>query len=278
VIPNRCRLLAAIPPIHPSTVKLLRLADGPSQDLAHIVALLRGGAVSAADLTRAANSPLFETRYEIRDPLQALVYLGLERIKALVATTAIRDLAHAAHSGLKYVYWRHNLATALICQKLSASVKLPSERCYIAGLIHDAGRLVLLAVFPEYERFGLLADPRKEDLLATERRLFGWTHTEAGRWLLAQWGFPIEMQNVAAFHEDPAAAPNCDRAVIGLARASSHIADLIGMSAFPTVRDGQLREIAVNLSEIAGEGLSVDLADIMEWVVTRVNGIELSLC
>jgi HD-like signal output (HDOD) protein len=275
-MPNRCQLLAAIPPIHPSTVKLLRLADGPSQDLAQIVALLRSGAVPAADLTRAANSPLFESRYEIRNPLQALVYLGLERLKALVATTALRDLADAAHSGLKYAYWRHNLATALICQKLSAPVKLSSERCYMAGLIHDVGRLVLLAVFPEYERFGLLADPRTEDLPATERRLFGWTHTEAGRWLLAQWGFPIEMQNVAAFHEDPAAAPNCDRAVIALAHAGSHIADLIGMSAFPAVRDDQMREIAVNLSEMPGEGLSVDLVEIMEWVVTKVNGIELS--
>jgi hypothetical protein len=43
------------------------------------------------------------------------------------------------------------------------------------------------------------------------------------------------------------------------------------------VREGQLREIAFNLSELAGDGLSVDLADIMEWVGTRVNGIELSL-
>jgi PAS domain S-box-containing protein len=77
--------------------------------------------------------------------------------------------------------------------------------------------------------------------------------------------------------DDPAAAPNCDRAVIALAHAGSHIADLIGMSAFPAVRDDQMREIAVNLSEMPGEGLSVDLVEIMEWVVTKVNGIELSL-
>ena len=276
-MPNRCQLLAAIPPIHPGAVQLLRLAGGPSQDLGHIVGLLRSGAVPADELTRAANSPLFVCRYEIRNPLQALVYLGLERIKALVATTAMRDLADAARGGLKYVYWRHNLATAIICQRLSASVKLPSERCYMGGLIHDVGRLALLAVLPEYEHFGLLADPMTEDLPATERKLFGWTHDEAGRWLLAQWGFPIELQNVAAFHENPAAAPSCDRAVIGLVHAGSQIADLVGMSAFPSGRDGRLREAAFSLSEIAGEGLSVDIADIAEWVVAKVNGIELSL-
>lgn len=186
-IPNRRQLIAAMPPIHPSAVQLMRLAEGPSQDLGQIVALLRNGAMPAAELTRAANSALFPTRYEIRNPLQALVYLGLERIKALVATATLRDLADASHSGLKCAYWRHSLATAIICQRLSTLVGLPCEKCYIAGLLHDVGRLLLLAALPGYEHFEQVAASRTEDLARAERTLFGWTHTEAGRWLLGQW-------------------------------------------------------------------------------------------
>jgi HD-like signal output (HDOD) protein len=274
---NRRRLLAAVPPFRPVAVELLRLVEDPNQDLARIVALVRSDAVMAADLMRAANSPLFGSRYEISNPLHALAYLGLERIKALVATTAMKALADATHSPLTYACWRHNLATALICQDLSAALNLPSERCYIGGLIHDIGRLALLVAFPEYEYCGNLADSRAQDLLATEQWLFGLNHAEAGCWLLSQWGCPIEMQNVAAFHENPAEAPNCDRAAVSLVHAGSQLADLMGMSVFPCGRQSQLPEIAADLSEIAGEGVSVDMADIAEWVATRVNGIELSL-
>src|ERR1019366_4710099 len=104
----------------------------------------------------------------------------------------------------------HNLATALICQRLSANACLPSERCYVAGLIHDIGRLALLRVFPEYERAMTLAEFSGDDLLAAERDLFEVDHAEAGRWLLSQWGCPIELQNVAAWHESPPKAAACD--------------------------------------------------------------------
>ena len=274
---NRRRLLSAVPPFRPVAVQLLRLVEGPTQDLARIVALLRSDAVMAAELMRAANSPLFGSRYEIKSPLQALVYLGLDRVKALVATSAMKALADATNSGLTRACWRHNLATALICQKLSASASLPSENCYIGGLIHDIGRLALLAVFPEYAHSLTLAGSTTPDLLTTETELFGLNHAEAGCWLLSQWGCPIEMQNVAAFHENPTESPNCDRAVVSLVRAGSQLADLMGMSVFPGGRHSQLPEISSNLSEIAVEGLSVDIADITEWVATRVNGIELSL-
>jgi HD-like signal output (HDOD) protein len=272
---NRSQFIAAIPPIHPSAVQLMRLAEGPSQNLGQIVALLRSGAIPAAELTRAANSPLFPTRYEIRNPLQALVYLGLERVKALVATAAMRDLADAARGDLKHACWHHSLATAIICQRLSPMVSLPPEKCYLAGLIHDVGRFLLLAAVPEYEYLGENAAPRTEDVAKAERSQFGWSHTEAGRWLLGQWGFPLEMQNVAAFHEDPAAAPKSDRAVIALVHAGSDMADMIGMSAFPDVRGTRLRQMPCHLPEV-GEGVTVDLRDIMDWVSTKVNGIELS--
>ena len=48
--------------------------------------------------------------------------------------------------------WRHNLATALICQRLSGALSIPEANGYTAGLIHDIGQLALLDVFPAYEK------------------------------------------------------------------------------------------------------------------------------
>ncbi|MEO8592044.1 MAG: HDOD domain-containing protein [Candidatus Solibacter sp.] len=277
VMLNRRQLLTAVPPFRPVAVKLLTLVEGPSLHLAQIVGLLRSDAVISAELIRAANSPLFGSRFEIRSPLQALVYLGLDRVKALVVTTAMKSLADATHGKLTVCCWRHNLATALICQKFSTDVNLQSERCYIGGLIHDIGRLALLSAFPEYQTLGMPAVSGAHDALSAEKNLLGLDHAEAGRWLLSQWGCPLELQNVAGFHENPAEAPNCDRALVSLVWAASHLADSMGMSAFPSTEPVQWPAIVSILSELAGEELTVDIEEIAEWVAARVNGIELNL-
>ena len=169
---------------------------------------------------------------------------------------------------LTHSCWRHNLATALICQRLSSTVDLEPERCYVAGLIHDIGCLALLRVFPEYEQAMILAGNSGEDLLAAERDLFDLDHAEAGRWLLSQWGCPIELQNVAALHELPPAANTRDGALIGLVRSGSHLADLMKMSVFPCAPQVELPEIAGEFPEAVRQQILDDYAETADWVVT----------
>jgi putative nucleotidyltransferase with HDIG domain len=275
VVSIRRRMLTEVPPFRPVAVKLLGMVGNPAH-LAQIVGLLRSDAVISTELIRAANSPLFPIRHEIKSPNEALVYLGLDRVRALVVTIALKAMFDAAHGKLKVACWRHNLAVALICQKLSGSVNLSSEACYMGGLIHDIGRLAFSKVFPEYEEWGMLTASGTQDSNSAERERFGLNHAEAGRWLLSQWECPIELQNVAGFHECPAEAPDCDRAVVGLVHAGSQLADLIGMSVFPC-EPVPLPAITSALSEITGEELLVDVAEMAEWVASEVNGVEVSL-
>jgi putative nucleotidyltransferase with HDIG domain len=274
---DRSRLLVAVPPFRPVAMRLMRLVGDSTQSLAPIVSLLRSDAVLTAEVLHLANSPMFACRAEIKNILQALSLLGLERINALIVTTALKSLVDKKHSVFTQSCWRHNLATALLCRRLAAPAGLPREECYVAGLLHDIGRMAMLRAYPEYERTLLLAASKGEDLMAVERESIGFDHCDAGSWLLSQRQFSAELQMVAAKHEDaptPENPPNCLACLVG---TSSKLADSIGLSVFASPSHPGVPEIAETCSERVRYHILSEFQDIVEWVMTRVNGIEQDL-
>lgn len=272
---QRARLLKEVPPFRPVAIQLLNLMSDVSQPLARMVNLLRADAVLTAEVLRLANSPLLGCRSEIKNILQALAFLGTDRVNSMIVTTAMRGLAAPAIGRLGRACWRHNLATAVICERLASSLRMNAERGYMCGLVHDIGRLALLRAFPNYEQALTEAAAQGKNLLAIEKGLYGMDHTEAGRWLLAQWGCPLEMQMVAAQHENPAMAAGRDRELICLIAASSLLADLMDFCEFTELPKAELAKIMEMIPEANGH--MADFPALNEFVATRVNGIELSL-
>jgi HD-like signal output (HDOD) protein len=271
---QRARLLKEVPPFRPVAVQLLNLVSDISQPLARVVSLLRTDAVLSAEVLRLANSPLMGCRSEIRNILQALAFLGMDRVNSLIVTTSMRSLVNPAGGNLPRACWRHNLATAVICERLAESLRINHERGYMSGLIHDIGRLALLRAFPNYEKELGEAAAEGRNLLATEKRLYGMDHAEAGRWLLAQWGCPLDLQIVASLHENPAAATGRDRDLVCLVGAASQLADLMDFCEFDTPRSDLAKVVEMIPGAIAQ---LTDFPALTEFIATRVNGIELSL-
>lgn len=271
------RLLVEVPPFRPVAMRLMKLVGDSTHSLAPIVALLRSDAVLTTDVLQLANSPLFGCKVEIKNILQALSLLGLERIKALIVTTALKSLVDKKRSVFTQSCWRHNLATALICQWMAAGAGLQREECYVAGLLHDIGCMAMLRAFPEYEQAMVLAAAQGEDLHIAEKERFGFDHCEAGSWILAQREFSTELQIVAAEHEDSGTPGSRRNGMASLVGAASKLADSIGLSVFPSPSHAGLPEIAATCSEKAGKQILTEFPEIAEWVITKVNGIEQDL-
>lgn len=272
---RRARLLNEVPPFRPVAVQLLNVVSDISQPLANVVSLLRTDSVLTAEVLRLANSPLMGCRAEIKNILQALAFLGLERVNSLIITTAMRGLSAGAGGSMTRSCWRHNLATAVICEKLAPSIGVNVERGYMAGLIHDIGRLALLKAFPDYEKALTDAAAEGKNLIATERSLYGMDHGEAGRWLLSQWGCPIDLQTVASKHEKPATVVGPDKPLVCLVGAASHLADLMDFAEFSGAPKTELSNIGDLIPNAASQ--LADFPSLTEYVATRVNSIELSL-
>jgi len=197
------RLKAEVHPFRPVALQLLRMIGDPAVGFGRVASLVQTDPVLSMELLKIANSPLFPARVPIGSVLQAIVFLGCDRVSALVLTTCLKALVGRRSSDFIRACWRHSLATAMICQRLSEAMGIAESSGYTAGLVHDIGQFAMLHSFPAYEQALAAAEEGGIDPRDIERELFGVDHGEAGRWLLSQWGCPLELQNVAAKHENP---------------------------------------------------------------------------
>src|SRR5205809_1237731 len=113
---------------------------------------------------------------------------------------------------------------ANIIAKHESFPKNVCDSSLIGGLLHDVGKLVLVANCPE-EYNEVLTGARKDGVACYERQrqVFGATHSEVGAYLLWLWGLPDEMCKAVAFHHKPA-----DCSVTSFtAAAAIHVADAL---------------------------------------------------
>ena len=277
VLEMRHRLEEEVPPFRQVAVQLLHLAGDPTVSMGRIVNLLHTDPVLTLGVLRVANSPLFASRQEITDARQAAMYLGLNLVRSLAVTAAMRGLFDTCPNPPALAYWHHSLATALTCKKMSALVGILPEYAYTAGLLHDVGQLGLMRLFPGYAQTIGRAVEGGESLIDAEARVFGIDHCQAGQWLLSQWRLPLELQNVAAGHERPSSGAAHDRDLITLVHAGSLAAEFMGLAVIPPARDIEPQDIAAAFAEERRQGLLESLPELVEWALVNVNGIETSL-
>src|SRR5262249_55064236 len=194
--------LKNLPPFRPVAATLVRLTSRTNIPIGEVQRVLRTDLAFSAEVLRLANSALIGSRAEIHTVRHAIEILGLERIKAISLTIALRDLLPSVkNNGFLKECWRYNLATAVICEWLARPVGLDPDSCYTAGLITEIGRLAILQAFPKEYELGVLSIEQFDfDLLRCEKTLFEIDHCEAGAWLLDHWDFPTDLREAVERH------------------------------------------------------------------------------
>lgn len=195
-----------LPPFHPVALRLMRATSSDNVSLAEVAALVRCDATFAVQILRLANSPLFGFQRQIDSVVLAIGLLGTERVRGLALTIALqRLLGGLPPLGAVRICWRHNLACAMIAEELAPAVMAASDTAYSAGLVHDLGRLALLASDPEgYSALLERAEADPSRICLLERETFGIDHCQAGAELMELWDFPPALCKIAATHHDPA--------------------------------------------------------------------------
>ena len=269
--------LQDLPPYRPVARRLMMLTARDDVPLPLVREVLCTDAAFAAEVLRLANSPLIGMRGEITSILQAVAMLGFERIKSLAVTLALRAfMTTGAPSDALRGCWRHNLATAILCERLARFVQLDRDLCYTAGLLHDIGRLALLrAGSKEYERILFQEDNDGFDMIEFEKSVFDIDHCQAGAWILEQWDFPKELRQVAALHHQRPA----DGAVglLPVVYAGWRIAELLGFSVGSQPARGDISDISAALPDPARQQVIAEFDGFAEEVAFKINAIECSL-
>jgi HD-like signal output (HDOD) protein len=204
---SRVRCLPSIPAMYLELISALRSPETSGQMLAKIIG--KDMAMSAKVL-QLANSAYFGVRRHLSDLSDAVLFLGLDTIGSLAFSLGVFSAFDAPHFREFEVaaVWEHSLATAALARRIMNSEgasKRATDDAVMAGLLHDAGKLVFASECAgEYRAvFELMRASRLTDSEA-EREVFGAAHPEVGAYLLRLWGLPDGVTEAVAFYESPA--------------------------------------------------------------------------
>jgi len=242
-----------------------------------VAELIRADTAFTAEVLTLVNSPLLGCRQEIGSILHAVAILGLERVKSLVMTVALRDMLSAS-LGVPALHrcWRHCLACALIAEEFAAAAWLDKDKAYTAGLLHDAGRLGLLMAYPDdYTRLLEIADSTGRDVRVCENAFFGMDHCEAGKELVAEWRLPPGFTEIALHHHDPITA---DERVefLQIVKVACRTADILGFQVAGPAAAATLDELRAAAPESFRDRLRSERA-LMLSIAGKINAVECSL-
>jgi putative nucleotidyltransferase with HDIG domain len=158
---------------------------------------------------------------------EAVFYLGVRQIRQLTMVTPIIEDFQRLSKQCSFPwrdFWQHCIGTAILTREVSSAVQSLSDECdYVAGLVHDVGKIVMAWSFPEhFAEIHRQAAQGTTDLIELENQILGLDHAELGALYLERHRLPDLLIKSARYHHQPEKAEGCEVIV-----ASVQIADLL---------------------------------------------------
>ena len=269
-------LLLGLPSLPTVAARLLGMMGRPDVNLKEVSNLIVSDAALTGEILRMSNSAMFSARGEVRSILQALAVLGTEKVKGLACTVALRSyLGNALQIPALKRCWRHNLATAVVSAEIADWAREDSGEAYTAGILHDIGRLGLIAIDPaRYLQVLDKAAIHGGDLCHHERETYGLDHTVAGEWLASSWGLPLFIRNAIRDHHLPLDNPS--DTVTGFICYGCSISDDLG---FPILESQERTDAPIwnfldRLPPAQRDRLNINVPELQILIASRVNALE----
>ena len=231
------------------------MVNDPNSDIVQIGNIISQDPDLTARLLRLVNSSYYGFETPVDTVSRAIIMVGLRDLQSMIwASSAVETFNHLPPSDANMAgFWRHSIFCAVTARILARECHiLHPERLFVAGLLHDIGRLLIFHKLPEQAQ--LILDREKQsvncDITEIERDILGYDHAEIGRALCESWGLPEALAYSIGGHHHPGTDENykLESAILHVANIMAHALEMGEEDSFQKGADKDAWNL-LNLSE-----------------------------
>jgi HD-like signal output (HDOD) protein len=202
---------------------------------------------------------------------QALMMIGMVEVRRIAFSVGVMD--RFTHMKIKMDwnrFWLHNILVARLTHKVAAAFRETCGLEYLAGLLHDVGKLIIENYFPrEFQMIVLRAMERKIGHIQLEQEILGLGHSQIGAAICDRLHLHGHVLRGIWYHHDPT--------------NRKHVADPLGdggfLAACISVADALANLASANIE--GARQIDIPFQELPEWVFFNYfdmpNGLELDL-
>ena len=195
---NNIKDIQAMPSV---IVRVLNVMKKPTVSMKELGDIVMYDQSLTIKILALVNSAYYGFSQQISSISIALSLLGMVKVKNIIVAVAMKPMM--SNQGDKEL-WKHSIRVAAGCEYLAELTKImDSDEAFIAGFIHDVGKIVLHTTNPKLYNKVISAVNDGADILDSERKYFDSDHVKTGSLLAKRWQLPILLANIISYHHNP---------------------------------------------------------------------------
>ena len=182
-------------------VKALNVMKKPTTSMKELGDIVMFDQSLTIKILALVNSAYYGFSQQISSINIALSLLGMVKVKNIIVAVAMKPMM--SNQGDKEL-WKHSMRVAAGCEYLANVTKvMDSDEAFIAGFVHDVGKIVLHMTNQKLYTKVLNAVEVGTNILDAERKYFDSDHVKTGSLLAKRWQLPILLANIISYHHAP---------------------------------------------------------------------------
>lgn len=230
------RYIDKMPSLSTTVTKVLEICNKPNtspNDLNRVISL---DPVLTGQVLKLINSAYYSLPNQITSLTRAIIMLGLNTVKNLALSTAVLGTVGRAESFQCLsmdLFWAHSICVGVTAKALAARkgiAVLMREEFFVAGLLHDLGKIPLNKAFSkEYQQALDLAKLEQGALYHAESKMMGLDHAMVGKMIGEKWQLNDTLIDLLSWHHDPESGAKKNqelKAIVALANMYANLYDI----------------------------------------------------
>lgn len=200
------RRVGDLPALPSIVAEVMQVTDDPSATLTQISECIQQDPALTAKILKVSNSPFYGMRQHVGTLKLALVILGVREVRNIVLGVSVFDMLRDGSIDPRFMqdFWQHSVLVAGLSKRINVHFALGLQgEDFIAGLLHDMGKMVLLRYLgSQYKPLCVEAEREPRLLPKIEAETLGFDHADAAAAVASHWNLPQTLLDALWLHHE----------------------------------------------------------------------------